>query len=80
MLKFLSSVKEGKASKSAWLQSLHDKSLYALGFSSELLLTDDDTLLVSYDSYGHNNTSRKKAVFHHKAKFFFLIKQLLISH
>ncbi|XP_022722479.1 protein TRIGALACTOSYLDIACYLGLYCEROL 4, chloroplastic [Durio zibethinus] len=46
---------------------LFDKSLYALGFSSELLLTSDDTLLLTSDSYYANNTPpRKKAVFHHK--------------
>ncbi|KAJ4721883.1 protein TRIGALACTOSYLDIACYLGLYCEROL 4, chloroplastic-like [Melia azedarach] len=69
LLKYLSSVKDAKASKSSkstWLESLRDKSLYAFGFSSEILFTSDDTLLLSYDSCGHNNTSRKKAVFHHK--------------
>ncbi|OMO58587.1 hypothetical protein COLO4_34510 [Corchorus olitorius] len=46
---------------------LRDKSLYALGFSSELLLTPDDALLLSSDSYyAHNTPPRKKAVFHHK--------------
>ncbi|XVE82376.1 hypothetical protein DITRI_Ditri15bG0143300 [Diplodiscus trichospermus] len=47
---------------------LLDKSLYALGVSSELLLTPDDTLLLTYDSfYAHNTPPRKRAVFHHKA-------------
>ncbi|KAG7995651.1 hypothetical protein I3843_01G120800 [Carya illinoinensis] len=49
---------------------LLDKSLYAFGFSSELLLTPDDTLLLSTDSHSHSHadkkTPRKKAVFHHK--------------
>lgn len=67
VLKFVSSLKQGELSKSRCLHALRDKSLYALGFSSELLFTDDDTLLLSYDSYGHNDTSRKKAVFRHKA-------------
>ncbi|KAH9766586.1 protein TRIGALACTOSYLDIACYLGLYCEROL 4 [Citrus sinensis] len=66
VLKFVSSLKQGELSKSRCLHALRDKSLYALGFSSELLFTDDDTLLLSYDSYGHNDTSRKKAVFRHK--------------
>lgn len=67
VLKFVSSLKQGELSKSRCLHALRDKSLYALGFCSELLFTDDDTLLLSYDSYGHNDTSRKKAVFRHKA-------------
>ncbi|XVF28107.1 hypothetical protein REPUB_Repub15cG0000500 [Reevesia pubescens] len=46
---------------------LLDKSLYSLGFSTELLLTPDDTLLLTSDSYyAHNSPPRKKAVFHHK--------------
>lgn len=65
------------SSESSWRQQLQrigrhlrNKSLYALGFSSELLLTPDDTLLLSLDShsYSHGNkkTPRKKAVLHHK--------------
>ncbi|KAH9766587.1 protein TRIGALACTOSYLDIACYLGLYCEROL 4 [Citrus sinensis] len=65
VLKFVSSLKQGELSKSRCLHALRDKSLYALGFSSELLFTDDDTLLLSYDSYGHNDTSRKKAFPNH---------------
>lgn len=65
-------------SKSSWLElqlqsigrHLRDKSLYALGFSSELLLTPDDTMLLSVDSHSfshaHKKTPRKKAVLHHK--------------
>ncbi|XVF71864.1 hypothetical protein PTKIN_Ptkin12aG0073600 [Pterospermum kingtungense] len=50
---------------------LLDKSLYALSFSSELLLTPDDTLLLTSDSYySHSIPPRKKAVFHHKASIF----------
>ncbi|KAH1055229.1 hypothetical protein J1N35_033294 [Gossypium stocksii] len=74
--KFLSSLKEnggGDGVRKRDLKSigklLLDKSLYALGFSSEVLLTPDDTLLLSSDSYyAHNSSSipRKKAVFHHK--------------
>lgn len=68
--KFLSSFNgEGRSGRD--LKSvgrlLLDKSLYALGFSSELLLTPDDTLLLSSDSYySHDIPPRKKAVFHHK--------------
>ncbi|KAG8489912.1 hypothetical protein CXB51_015428 [Gossypium anomalum] len=75
--KFLSSLKEnggGDGVRKRDLKSIGklflDKSLYALGFSSEVLLTPDDTLLLSSDSYyAHNSSSipRKKAVFHHKA-------------
>lgn len=71
--KFVSSVKEGRLlqpSESSWLQGIgrrfSDKSLYALGFSSELLITPDDTLLVSLEAYGDNKVPRKKAVFLHK--------------
>lgn len=74
--KFLSSLKEnggGDGVRKRDLKSIGklflDKSLYALGFSSEVLLTPDDTLLLSSDSYyAHNSSSipRKKAVFHHK--------------
>ncbi|KAJ8768219.1 hypothetical protein K2173_021159 [Erythroxylum novogranatense] len=69
--KFVSSLKHDEDSQSS--SALHrmgrhllDKSLYALGFCSELLLTPDDTLLFSLDTYGHSRKSRKKAVFHHK--------------
>lgn len=55
---------------------LLDKSLYAFGFSSELLLTPDDTLLLSTDSHSHSHadkkTPRKKAVFHHKVTLLLL--------
>ncbi|TYH96370.1 hypothetical protein ES332_A12G172600v1 [Gossypium tomentosum] len=74
--KFLSSLKEnggGDGVRKRDLKSIGklflDKSLYALGFSSEVLLTPDDTLLLSSDSYyAHNSSSipRKKSVFHHK--------------
>ncbi|KAF2310353.1 hypothetical protein GH714_007949 [Hevea brasiliensis] len=62
--KFLSSINESGAwhsSNSSRLHTicrhLHDKSLYALGFCSELLLTPDDTLLFSLETYGHNRTT-----------------------
>ncbi|KHG05876.1 Methionine--tRNA ligase [Gossypium arboreum] len=74
--KFLSSLKENGGGDGVHKRDLKsigklflDKSLYALGFSSEVLLTPDDTLLLSSDSYyDHNSSSipRKKAVFHHK--------------
>ncbi|PPS17992.1 hypothetical protein GOBAR_AA02590 [Gossypium barbadense] len=74
--KFLSSLKEnggGDGVRKRDLKSIGklflDKSLYALGFSSEVLLTPDDTLLLSSDSYyAHNSSSipRKKVVFRHK--------------
>ncbi|XP_015900061.1 protein TRIGALACTOSYLDIACYLGLYCEROL 4, chloroplastic [Ziziphus jujuba] len=71
LLSLVMSSREAARSETPWLQSitghLKDKSLYAVGFFSELLLTNDDTLLVSFDTYAaDNNKSRKKAVFHHK--------------
>lgn len=72
--KFVSSINESGALRSSDSSRLHticrhlrDKSLYALGFCSELLLTPDDTLLFSLDTYGHSRTMRKKAILHHKA-------------
>ncbi|OAY56228.1 protein TRIGALACTOSYLDIACYLGLYCEROL 4, chloroplastic [Manihot esculenta] len=71
--KFVSSINESGALRSSDSSRLHticrhlrDKSLYALGFCSELLLTPDDTLLFSLDTYGHSRTMRKKAILHHK--------------
>ncbi|EOY06931.1 hypothetical protein QUC31_016005 [Theobroma cacao] len=66
--KFVSSLRgSGGADLKSIGRLLRDKSLYALGFSSELLLTPDDTLLLSSDFYyAHATTPRKKAVFHHK--------------
>ncbi|KAK8516909.1 hypothetical protein V6N13_092203 [Hibiscus sabdariffa] len=72
--KFLSSLKDngGAVTSMRDLKSvgklLLDKSLYALGFSSEILLTADDTLHLSSDSYYAHNPSipRKKAVYRHK--------------
>ncbi|KAI7979526.1 hypothetical protein LOK49_Contig314G00001 [Camellia lanceoleosa] len=58
--KFLSSVKENG------LIHLCNKSLYALNFCSELLITPDDTLLLGIEAYGDNKTTRKKALLHHK--------------
>ncbi|KAK9136553.1 hypothetical protein Sjap_007147 [Stephania japonica] len=72
--KFVTSVREGgvkkRSSGSSWLKNagkyLCDKSLYALGFCTEYLITPDDVLLVSSDVYGDNKATRNKAVFHHK--------------
>ncbi|KAA8528157.1 hypothetical protein F0562_035592 [Nyssa sinensis] len=71
--KFASSIKENglmQSSESSWLQGIKrhlcNKSLYALGFCSEFLITHDDTLLVSLEEYGDKKTPRKKAVLHHK--------------
>lgn len=74
LTKFISSAKENyviQQPKSTWMQKfgeiLKDKLLYAVGISSEFLLTPDDTLLLSLDSYGENSSNpRKKAVFYHK--------------
>ncbi|KAI5572309.1 hypothetical protein BDE02_10G004200 [Populus trichocarpa] len=70
--KFVSSFKKNGAMQSSRLENirkhLEDKSLYALGFCSELLLSPCDTLLLSLDFYGDDNNKkpRKKAIFHHK--------------
>jgi len=47
---------------------LKDKSLYALGFCSEFLLSPDDTLLLSYDAYKGDldKNPRAKAIFNHE--------------
>ncbi|KAM7487977.1 hypothetical protein LguiB_025461 [Lonicera macranthoides] len=74
--KSVSSIKEHglkQTPESSWLQSigkhLSDKSLYALDFCSELLITPDDTILLSSEAYADDRIPRKKAVFHHKASF-----------
>lgn len=82
--RFVSEVKKteafvrGSASRLSTLgKQLKDKSLYALGFCSELLLTPEDTLLLTYDTYkcDPNKNPRAKAVFNHKAiPLFSLIK------
>lgn len=79
-------------SASSWMQTLgkhlQDKSLYALSFCSELLLTPDDTLLLSVESYGDDNKkTRNKAFFQHRVGFclsncqlcFLLLKSLLVK-
>ncbi|KAF8039438.1 hypothetical protein BT93_B1852 [Corymbia citriodora subsp. variegata] len=71
--KFVSTVKEKRLLQeqdSTWWRGigrhLRDKSLYALNFCSEMMLTSEDTLLVSLEEYGDGRTPRRKAVFHHK--------------
>ncbi|KAK9075780.1 hypothetical protein SSX86_004109 [Deinandra increscens subsp. villosa] len=75
--KLVSSIKKNggfkqPTDKSPWFQSiathLSDKSLYAIDLCSEFFLTPDDSLLLSLESYGHDDykTPRRKAVFHHK--------------
>ncbi|KAG6575159.1 Protein TRIGALACTOSYLDIACYLGLYCEROL 4, chloroplastic [Cucurbita argyrosperma subsp. argyrosperma] len=73
--KFVSSLKksgfgEMGQSISSLLQGigrhLRDRSLYAFGISSDILLTPDDALLISFDGYGDSDILRTKAVLHHK--------------
>ncbi|KAL6188369.1 hypothetical protein ACLB2K_039762 [Fragaria x ananassa] len=72
--RFVSSVKKSEGpppdSASSWMQMLgkhlQDKSLYALSFCSDLLLTPDDTLLLSVESYGDDKKPRNKALFQHR--------------
>lgn len=40
-------------------------------------MTPDDTLLLSYEGYGDEKNSRKKAVLHHKASIFLIMISLL---
>lgn len=65
---------ENLDSASSRLQSisrhLKEKSLYAVGFCSELSLTPDDILLLCLDTYGDGKMSRKKAVFFHRVSVF----------
>ncbi|XP_057467710.1 protein TRIGALACTOSYLDIACYLGLYCEROL 4, chloroplastic-like [Actinidia eriantha] len=71
--KFVSVVKENgltQPSESSWMKRigrhLCDKSFYALNFCSELLITPDDTVLLSIEGYGDKKAARKKVVLHHK--------------
>ncbi|KAL2340167.1 hypothetical protein Fmac_008107 [Flemingia macrophylla] len=67
--RFVSSVKatqDPPKGFKTFAKHLQDKSLYALGFSSEFQLGQDDTLLFSFDAYLPDNKPRGKAVFHHK--------------
>lgn len=71
--RFVSSVKSSEEKPkgfSSWLKTygrhLQQKSLYALGFSSEFQLGQDDTLLFGLDAYDDTKKPRGKAVFHHR--------------
>ncbi|XP_038705110.1 protein TRIGALACTOSYLDIACYLGLYCEROL 4, chloroplastic isoform X2 [Tripterygium wilfordii] len=68
--KFVYSLKQSGGESSGLRKFAHllrDKSLYALGLYSEILLTPEATLLLGGDAYGDsNNTIRKKTVYHHK--------------
>ncbi|ESW10838.1 hypothetical protein PHAVU_009G242200 [Phaseolus vulgaris] len=71
--RFVSSVKSSEEKPkgvSSWLKTfgrhLQQKSLYALGFSSEFQLGEDDTLLFGLDAYDDTEKPRGKVVFHHK--------------
>lgn len=73
--KFMSSFKENGStlpSESSWLKSigrqLRNKSFYALNLCSEVLITPDDTLLLSIEGYGDEEKARHKAVIRHKAR------------
>ncbi|KAK1279652.1 hypothetical protein QJS04_geneDACA004683 [Acorus gramineus] len=71
--KFVSSLK-GSSSRhtgeTSWLKNmtknLLDKSLYALGFCSEFLITPDHSLLLSSEANGDGKGRQRKAVFHQK--------------
>lgn len=72
--KFVSSITQNglkQSSDSSWVKTLArqlcNKSLYALNLCSEVLVTPDDTVLLSIEGYGDKRAARKKAVLHHKA-------------
>ncbi|GAB4859006.1 hypothetical protein Ancab_010477 [Ancistrocladus abbreviatus] len=68
--KFVSSIKKETQSELSWLQRIRthlcDKSFYAIGVCSELLVTPNNTLLFGYEAHGDKEIARKKAVLHHK--------------
>ncbi|XP_014498892.1 protein TRIGALACTOSYLDIACYLGLYCEROL 4, chloroplastic isoform X1 [Vigna radiata var. radiata] len=71
--RFVSSVKSSEEKPkgvSSWLKTfgrhLQQKSLYALGFSSEFQLGENDMLFFGLDAYDDNEKPRGKFVFHHK--------------
>lgn len=71
--RFVSSVKSSEEKPkgvSSWLKTfgrhLQQKSLYALGFSSEFQLGANDTLLFGLDAYDDAEKPRGKFAFHHK--------------
>ncbi|XP_050218731.1 protein TRIGALACTOSYLDIACYLGLYCEROL 4, chloroplastic [Mercurialis annua] len=69
--KFVSSLPTSQPDASSLFHTitsqLRDKSLYALGFCSELSLTPNDTFLFTSDAYAHPSKSpRNKAILHHK--------------
>lgn len=73
MQRFVSSVKSSEEKPkgvSSWLKTfgrhLQQKSLYALGFSSEFQLGENDMLFFGLDAYDDNEKPRGKFVFHHK--------------
>ncbi|XP_052190843.1 protein TRIGALACTOSYLDIACYLGLYCEROL 4, chloroplastic isoform X2 [Diospyros lotus] len=71
--KFVSSITQNglkQSPDSSWVKTLArqlcNKSLYALNLCSEVLVTPDDTVLLSIEGYGDKKAARKKAVLHHK--------------
>ncbi|XP_077240520.1 pigment defective 320 [Tasmannia lanceolata] len=72
--KLISSVKETESkypAESSWFKSigrhLCDKSLYALGFCSEILISPDYSVLLSSEANGDSKKGcRSKAIFHQK--------------
>ncbi|ERN02018.1 protein TRIGALACTOSYLDIACYLGLYCEROL 4, chloroplastic [Amborella trichopoda] len=71
--KLLSAIKDGKRKspigdsgiQKVW-RNLCDKSLYALGFCSDFMITSNSSLLLSSEVYGDGQKRRNKAIFHHK--------------
>ncbi|PKI36034.1 hypothetical protein CRG98_043609 [Punica granatum] len=59
-----------EGAESSWLQGvkkhIRDKSLYSLNLCSEMLLSHDDTLLISSEEYANGRSPRRKVVFQHE--------------
>ncbi|KAL0388947.1 UNVERIFIED_CONTAM: protein TRIGALACTOSYLDIACYLGLYCEROL 4, chloroplastic [Sesamum radiatum] len=65
--------------QSIW-RHLSDPNLYALNFSSEWLLTPEDTMLLSLEAHGNDKTPRKKAFPHHNLTLEATSPALFVDH
>ncbi|KAL0414881.1 UNVERIFIED_CONTAM: protein TRIGALACTOSYLDIACYLGLYCEROL 4, chloroplastic [Sesamum radiatum] len=65
--------------QSIW-RHLSDPNLYGLNFSSEWLLTPEDTMLLSLEAHGDDKTPRKKAFPHHNLTLEATSPALFIDH
>ncbi|KAL2229631.1 UNVERIFIED_CONTAM: Protein TRIGALACTOSYLDIACYLGLYCEROL 4, chloroplastic [Sesamum indicum] len=65
--------------QSIW-RHLSDPNLYALNFSSEWLLTPEDTMLLSLEAHADDKTPRKKAFPHHNLTLEATSPALFVDH